>query len=102
MKTTLPRTILAIALIIYTSVWLVGCSSSTGTITRAPSSQFSFVGNTQDALIAIDDRPPVALDRGKLAIEPGRHHIRVLKDGRVIVDRNVLVGDQQTMEISIP
>jgi hypothetical protein len=76
--------------------------ANTGTITHAAISYFAFVGETRGATVSVDDQPAVPLDGAKLSIEPGRHHIRVTKEGKVVVDRDVLVGDQQTMEISVP
>lgn len=102
MKPNLRGKIPALALISFALIWLSGCMANTGTITHAAVSYFSFVGNTQGAVVSIDEQPAVTSDDGKVATEPGRHRIRVTKGGRLLVDREVLVGDQQTMEIFIP
>jgi len=106
MKTLTPRKLTALLVLSLATVWLGGCKATTGTITHAVVSHFSFVGNTPGAVVTIDDQSAVALDdknaQSILATEPGRHHVRVTKGERLVVDREVLVGDQQTMEISIP
>lgn len=102
MKAFLPQTVLSLSLVLFACFGLAGCATNTGTITRAAVAHISFVGNTQDAHATIDDQAPVLLDGGKLPTQPGKHRIRVTRSGRLVVDREVLVGDQQTMEISVP
>jgi hypothetical protein len=101
MKLQIPAKYAPIVLVLSVLLWLSGCMANTGTFTHAALSHFAFVGETQDAIISIDDHQATPED-GKVTTEPGRHRIRVTKGGKLVVDREVLVGDQQTMEISVP
>ncbi len=106
MKTYLFRSDAVLSFVLVALFWLGGCMANTGTITHAAVSHFSFVGNTQGATVTIDDQTGVALGGDGsphlISSEPGRHRIRVTVGDRLVIDREVLVGDQQTMEISIP
>ena len=85
---------------------LSGCALQTGTITRAPASAFLFSGKTSGVVVVIDDSAPVTLGEGsksvKLPTIPGKHRVRVTRQGDLIDDREVLIGDQQSFEIALP
>ena len=106
MKTHFSRGYTVSSFFLIALFWLGGCMANTGTVTHADVAHFAFMGNTQGAIVTIDDQPGVTLDGDnaphKIASEPGRHRIRVLVGEKLVIDREVLVGDQQTMEISIP
>lgn len=102
MKTPILRILQSRVLFVFAFVLFAGCASETGTVTRAPISHFSFVGNIKSAVVSIDEQQGVILDGNKLVTSPGKHRIRITKGGRLVVDREVMVGDQQTLEISIP
>jgi len=92
---------------VLTCMWALisaGCSLQTGTLTRVPEAQFSFRGATANARVVIDDESPKTLtdSPANIAAKPGKHRIRVIKDGAVVVDREVLIGDQQIFEIIVP
>lgn len=99
------RRLLAVVAIAF-AVGLAGCALQTGTITRAPTASFSFVGVVEGAVVTIDNGAPVTLTGSKrggiVPTLPGRHQVRVSRDGVILVDREVLVGDLQIFEIALP
>jgi hypothetical protein len=82
-----------------------GCAQQTGTITKAAASYLVFVGGTKDAQITLDEQS-FALNgsnaKNHFEISPGVHRIKVAQNGTVVVDREILLSDRQTMEIAIP
>lgn len=93
-------------LLIGVALSLVGCSTTTGTISRDPLAYIRLVGITATDSTQVDDLAPVALvpkdNYATLRVAPGKHRIRVLRGGAVLVDRSILVSDLQTLEITVP
>lgn len=68
-----------------------------------------FTGDTKGAKVYIDDASPFSLrdtsDRiadTHYEIRPGRHRIIVQKNGQVVVDRDLLLGNGSVKEIKLP
>lgn len=89
----------AIALVV-----LSACALQTGTISRAPAAWISLIGPQQSVDASVDDRPSQHFTESKriLAVEPGKHRLRVWSNGNPILDQLLIVADQQTLEISLP
>ena len=104
MKTSL-KAMSCVALLVLNFL-IVGCSSSSGTLSREPVSYLRISGLSAGLSATVDNLPPVALpDQSKpisLQVSPGKHHIRITHDQTVLVDRMILVSDLQTLEISVP
>ncbi len=85
-----------------------GCGLHEGVVLKESKSTLWFTGNTQDALVYIDDLAPISLNNSSgsnpvhYKISPGRHSIVVKKSGKEVVNRNVLLGSGITKEIQIP
>ena len=83
-----------------------GCSSSSGTLSREPVSFLRISGVVGNLTAIIDELPSVSLDPehklNTLQLRPGKHRIRIVRDQTTLVDRMVLISDQQTLEISVP
>ncbi len=84
-----------------------GCGLKEGVVQKEPTSFLWFTGNTQNAIVYIDDLAPITLNeqRGSQVhykISPGKHIIVVKKSGEEIVNRIVLLGNGITKEIQIP
>jgi hypothetical protein len=84
-----------------------GCTySTTGTLSRDPAAYLRIVGVIDADSVQIHDLSPVELTAKKatatVLITPGRHRIRLLRSGQIIVDRMVLVSDLQTLELRVP
>ena len=106
--------------------WLVllvlcgGCGLKEGVVQKEPKSFLWFTGNTQNAIVYIDDLNPIVLNEGNSSasnnddnntnrsgevhyeITPGKHTIVVKKSGQEVVNRNILLGNGITKEIQIP
>ncbi len=96
------------------------CGLREGVVQKEPKSFLWFSGNTQNAIVYIDDLAPIILnERSSSAgiegenntnrsgqvhyeISPGKHSIVVKKSGKEIVNRNILLGNGITREIQIP
>jgi len=100
---------------------IIGCGLKQGVVQKEPKSFLWFTGNTEDAIVYIDDLNPIILsaqvyvdkdengdantykpDVVHYEITPGKHTIIVEKDGKEVVNRIVLLGDGITKEIPIP
>jgi hypothetical protein len=102
MRPYLSRTIAALLGVLALAA---GCAQQTGTLTKAAASFLVFVGDTANAKVTVDDRPfDLTKDNSKnhFEITPGVHRVRIEKQGRVVVDREILLSDRQTMEVAIP
>lgn len=83
-----------------------GCHASTGTLSRDPVSFLKVIGPTDGVMVTIDELAPVGLPKDRkfatLQVKPGKHHVRCERGNIVLVDRTILVSDDQTLEISLP
>lgn len=97
-----------------------GCGLKEGVVQKEPKSFLWFTGNTQNAIVYIDDLAPIMLNERSISasdegenntnrsgqvhyeISPGKHTIVVKKSGEEVVNRNVLLGNGITKEIQIP
>lgn len=83
-----------------------GCSSTTGTLSKEPIAFLSISGITDNLTATVDELAPISLaPQSKpvtLQVAPGKHRVRILRGQALLVDRVVLISDQQTLEISVP
>jgi hypothetical protein len=83
------------------------CGLREGVVQKEPQSFLWFTGNTQNAVVYIDDLAPFTLSEENdelihYEISPGKHEIVVKRSGNEIVNRVVLLGSGMTKEIQIP
>ncbi len=87
-------------------VGLIACHSVTGTVSHEPTAYIKILGANDGDIAIIDDGAPVKLQSGDdsdpIIANPGKHSVRVKRSGAVVVDREVLVSDLQTLEIRVP
>ena len=104
MKNTL-KYILCVGVVALASL-ISGCSSTSGTLSREPVSFLRISGVTDTLTAVIDELPAVFLAPQKkpvtLQLRPGKHRIKISRDQTMLVDRIILISDQQTVEISVP
>lgn len=98
---------------------LFACGYKEGVIHKYDKSYLKFVGNWQRAQVQIDDLKQFKLDdyfnrdtesgykketpEPKLyQLAPGKHEIKVFKDGGIVVKRILLLENQAIMEVFIP
>lgn len=97
----------------------MGCGLKEGVVQKEAKSYLWFTGNTEGALVYIDDLSPMELEK-KYYIDsetgekiernkeihyectPGKHRIIVKKMGEELVNRIVLLGNGIIKEIEIP
>ena len=82
-----------------------GCAHQTGTVTKAAASFLVFLGDTNEARVTVDDHAfTLTKDNAKnhFEIPPGVHRVKIEKQGEVVVDREILLSDRQTLEVAIP
>ncbi|NQZ27281.1 MAG: hypothetical protein HRT55_13320 [Colwellia sp.] len=100
------RTLFIFLLLAMTSA----CSSyntySSGQMTTEPVSYLYFTGNITNAEVSIDGAPAFLVTKAgpkqQYKVTPGKHTIIVTKRGQVVVQRDVLLGDDHEKEINIP
>jgi len=97
----------------------VGCGLKEGVVQKEAKSYLWFTGNTEGALVYIDDLKPIELGTHyyidsatgekiksnkdiHYEITPGKHRVIVKKMGTKIVNRIVLLGNGIIKEIEIP
>lgn len=85
-----------------------GCGLKEGVIQKEPKSYLWFTGNTDNAIVHIDELEPITLnkkaksDKIHYGISPGKHRIVIKKSGEVVVNRIILLGDGTIKEIQVP
>ena len=83
----------------------VGCAYNTGTIQRAEKSYLQFLGNTEGVSVIIDENDAFGLtiDKDTLyQLNHGKHTLKIYRNNNLIIDRNIFLEDNGTMEIIIP
>jgi hypothetical protein len=93
---------------------LHACGFQEGIVQRAEKSFIKFSGNWADVSVQIDDMNQFVLKSGadsekssgddnKLyQLSPGKHSIKVYRDGNLIVNRILFLDNQATAEVIIP
>jgi len=115
----LGKTLLFVCAIIVAAGCLKGCGYIEGVVQKSEKSYLWFTGNTENAVVYVDNREFVRLtasytidertgektrkeEQTHYQIEPGKHEIRVERDGKVLVNRLLILGNLMTKEIAIP
>ncbi len=107
--------------VLLTMLTLGGCGHREGVTIAEPGAYLAFGGSTAGAMVKIDEDVSFILGEGKGAtihsdtgqketrlaqthyrVSPGKHRIQVIKNGIIVVDREILLGDGITREISVP
>ncbi len=84
-----------------------GCQSETRTA-AAPSgvTAIRLTGHIVGAMLLLDERLSFQITgesaRMRFNVVPGKHHVRVEKNGAVILDRKVSVKPGETLELAVP
>lgn len=104
--------------VLFVILILIGCGYREGVIQTAPKSYLWFTGNTNNAVVYIDDNKPFNLslyerdintgeskartDLIHYQLAPGKHNIIVKREDKVVVNRMLILGEGMTTEIEIP
>jgi len=101
-----PFQLALFALFLGSIAGLSGCHSTTGTVSHAPTAYVKFLNAEKGDAASIDGGTPVRLESGDdsdpIFADPGKHTVQVTRSGAVVLSREILVSDLQTLEIRIP
>ncbi len=87
-----------------TLLLLAGCGYKEGVVTGDAKAYLFFTGMTEGAQVSIDGGDAFGVEAGRdhqYRILPGKHRVSVTRDGRLLVDREIYVGDGVAKEIGI-
>jgi hypothetical protein len=75
-----------------------------GIIQKSEKGFLKFVGDIKTVTLVIDQGEAFLLDPKieVYQVKPGKHTIKMYRNNNLIVNRNVIVDNQTTMEIEIP
>lgn len=109
----LKNTFRGFALLLCLILW-AGCVSTglsnNGTVSGNGGAVIAFVGNVYGMEVIIDSGTPIVFDATRdatgratqLRVDPGKHTVIVVKNGRTVVQKAFLMGDGQTTEVFVP
>ncbi|UZP65966.1 hypothetical protein N1030_10045 [Desulfovibrio mangrovi] len=92
---------------------VAGCGAHEGVVRSPEEAWISFAGDTRGAILSLDGAEGIELRPATYAkdssskrkwyqVAPGKHSVRIIRNGNVVVDRVILVDKGQTKEIYIP
>lgn len=81
-----------------------GCGYKEGVKTEAQKSFLYFSGNVDAVLVSVDGGAKFPVKPGKdnlYSIPPGKHKVFVTRDGDIVVERDIYVGNGVAKEIDV-
>ena len=85
---------------------LSGCHSTTGTVSHEPTAYVKFLNTEKGDMASMDGGTSIRLESGDdsdpIFAAPGKHKVQVIRSGAVVLSREILVSDLQTLEIRVP
>ena len=93
--------------VLISALLLIGCGGyQTGVTSEAQQSYIFFNSPASGAEYSIDDSTWYKITstgaKELYPVEPGKHRIKVRRNGTIIVDKTVLFGDSISKEIKVP
>ena len=98
----MKKIILMLGLSIFLS--FTGCGYKEGTLTATQKSYLYFTGDVSNAVVSIDGGESFKVISGKnnqYSIKPGKHLVEVYRDGKIVVKRELYIGDDIAKEIEV-
>ena len=103
-------------LVVFMAIILAGCSSSYNSVTQVNDTAFlQLSGNFFDTQLSIDNESPITLSEGsietfkiddkvvvKFPISTGKHNLKVVRRGEIIVNRIIYVTNSNIFEVKVP
>lgn len=84
-------------------LFIFACGHQEGTIQKAEKSLIFFSGNLENVKIHIDELEPFTPTYGKhYQMSPGKHTLMAYRDGKLLLNKIIILENQVTMEIRIP
>ncbi|QOY55253.1 hypothetical protein HUE87_03180 [Candidatus Sulfurimonas marisnigri] len=93
-----------ISLVLLSSLYFSGCGYKEGVSADDQRSFLYFSGDTSGVTVFVDDSKGFTVKSGRdnqYKIKPGKHTVRIYRDGNLIVNREIYVGDNIAKEIGI-
>lgn len=100
------------------SMFAGGCGYKESVTTPDRNAFIHFVGDHEGVVAYIDEQGPIDIGpvhftntKGErkvkpsdahYEVDPGKHHIKLMRDGEVILERVILLGNHATQDIEIP
>jgi len=85
------------------ALFIFACGHVEGTIQKADKSLIVFSGDLQNVKIQIDELEPFTPSHGKnYQVAPGKHVLMAYRDGKLLLNKIIILENQVTMEIRIP
>lgn len=82
---------------------IFACGHTTGTIQKAEKSFIVFSGNLENVKIHIDELEPFIPSSGKhYEMAPGKHTLIAYREGKLLLNRIIILENQVTTEIKVP
>ena len=90
---------------------LHACGYQEGIVQKGEKSFIKFAGNLENVSVQLDDMNQFVLKSGSESgtddnklyqVSPGKHVLKVYRDGNLIINRILFLDDQATAEVIIP
>ena len=84
---------------------LASCGGYNESITQKADKSFvKFVGKTEQVSVSIDGGKafPLNPEIEVYQVTPGKHRVTIYRGDKLVVDRNLIIDNQTTMEVQIP
>ncbi|MCX6141882.1 MAG: hypothetical protein NTZ35_01555 [Ignavibacteriales bacterium] len=92
-------------MLLLVSLFFSACGGySEGVLQKAEKGYLKFVGNVQNVTVVIDGGDAISLEAKNQVyqVKPGRHEVKAMRDGQMILNRILVVDNQTTVEVEIP
>jgi hypothetical protein len=93
-----------ITIVLLAVLQLSGCGYKEGISTSRQVSFLYFSGNTDNVSASIDNGEQFSVEPGRdnqYEVRPGKHNILVYREGLIVVEREVYLGDGVAKEIGV-
>jgi len=98
----MKKIVIALGLFVFLSI--SGCGYKEGTVNTAQKSYLFFSGNVKNVEVSIDEGKRFSVlggQKNQYALKPGKHKIEVYREGKIIVKREVYIGEDISKEIEV-
>lgn len=98
----MKKIILALGLFIFLA--FSGCGYKEGSITGAQKSYLFFTGDTKNILVSIDGGERFSVEstqNNQYSLKPGKHLVEVFRDEKIVLKREIYLGDDIAKEIEV-
>ena len=89
---------------VFVLLFVGGCGYNSGALTPEKRAYLYFTGATEGVEVSIDNGPTFAVKKGEenhYKLKPGMHSVKIYRDGDMIVERQIYLGDGIAKEIEV-